>query len=158
MPSGSIAGSGVNRGGGALRLRVTFAAPDSVEDEFGNVSTGWVDRFTVSANITPRLGGEAIEAARLAGTQPVVIRVRKSPDTVQIRTDWKATGQDGVIYNIRTAIDPFLGLDQHGFYIDMSGGKAVAASDPSRAVSRKPWLGIGCAPPAGGRAHRRRRC
>jgi head-tail adaptor len=114
------------KGGGDLRHRVTFAERNQVEDEFGNVSTGWLDRFTVSANITPRLGGETVEAARLAGRQPVVIRVRKSPDTATIKTDWKATDEAGAEYNIRTAVDPFLGDDDHGMYIDMLAETGVA--------------------------------
>lgn len=113
---------------GDLRHRVTFAERDSVEDEFGNVSTGWVDRFTnIAANITPRLGGETVEAARLAGRQPVVIRVRQSQDTRQIRTDWKATNvHTGTEYNIRTAVDPHEGDVEHGKWIDMLAEAGVA--------------------------------
>lgn len=123
MPSGLAA---INDGAGALRHRVTFALPDQVQDEYGNVSTGWIEQFTVAANITPRLGGETVEAARLAGKQPVVIRVRQSPDTVRINTDWKATDGDGHEYNIRTAIDPAFGGGQHGYYIDMLAETGVA--------------------------------
>lgn len=118
---------GISEGGaGALRHRVTFAERNTIEDAYGNVSTGWLDRFTVSANIIPRLGGEAVEAARLAGRQPVIIRVRKSPDTVKIKTDWKATDGAGNIYNIRTAIDPYLGDNRFGFFIDMMAESGVA--------------------------------
>lgn len=115
-------------GAGDLRYRVTFAQRNSVEDDFGNVSTGWVDRFVnVAANIKPRLGGETVEAARLAGRQPVVIRVRRSADTVQIRTDWKATNtENGVEYNIRTAVDPFEGTVEHGKWVDMLAEAGVA--------------------------------
>ena len=62
----------------------------------------------------------------LAGRQPVVIRVRKSPDTKRITTDWKATDQNGAEYNIRTAVDPLLGDGAHGFYIDMMAETGVA--------------------------------
>jgi head-tail adaptor len=114
-------------GAGDLRYRVTFAERDQTEDEFGNVSQGWVDRFTVSANIAPRLGGEAVTAARLAGQQPVVIRVRTSPVTVQITTDWRATDQaSGKVYNIRTAVDPLEGDSMHGLFIDMLAETGVA--------------------------------
>jgi SPP1 family predicted phage head-tail adaptor len=112
---------------GDLRYRVKFSQRDDVEDEFGNVSTGWLDRFTVWGNITPRIGGETVEAARLAGRQPVVIRVRRSPDTAQIRTDWKATNTgDGIEYNIRTAVDPYQGTVEHGKYMDMLAEAGVA--------------------------------
>jgi head-tail adaptor len=123
MPSALDATSGA----GPLRFRLTFAMRNSVEDEFGNVSTGWLDQFTVSAAITPRLGGEAIDAARLAGRQPVIIRVRKSPETAAIKTDWKATDQGaGTEYNIRTAVDPYTGDSQHGYWIDMLAETGVA--------------------------------
>ena len=113
-------------GAGTLRYRVTFAERDTTSDEYGNPSTGWVTRFTVAANIIARLGGEAVEAARLAGRQPVTIRVRKSPDTIKITTDWKATDQNGTEYNIRTAIDPSIGTSNHGYYIDMLAETGVA--------------------------------
>ena len=123
MPSGLAS---VNDGAGTLRYRVTFAERNTTQDEYGNASTGWLDRCTVAAAIFPRLGGEAVEAARLAGRQPVVIRVRKSPDTESITTDWKATDQAGREYNIRTAIDPALGGGRHGFYFDMLAETGVA--------------------------------
>ena len=114
-------------GGGDLRQRVTFAMPDSVEDAYGNVTTGWVDQFTVSANITARLGGETVEAARLAGRQPVIIRVRQTIATRRIRTDWKATDQaSGVAFNIRTAIDPHIGDVDHDRWVDMLAETGVA--------------------------------
>jgi head-tail adaptor len=116
----------VQDGAGPLRHRVTFAMRNSIEDEFGNVSSGWSDQFTLSASITPRLGGEAIEAARLAGRQPVIIRVRQSPQTRAIATDWKATSEDGKTYNIRTAVDPLDGENQHGLWIDMLAETGVA--------------------------------
>ena len=127
MPSnlGRVNLAGVS-GAGDLRYRVTFAERDDVEDEYGNVTTGWVDRFTVSANIVPRMGGEAITAARLTGQQPMVIRVRKSPDTALVTTDWRATDQTGKQYNIRTSVDPLLGDGQHGLYLDMLAESGVA--------------------------------
>jgi SPP1 family predicted phage head-tail adaptor len=123
MP-GSLVGA--VSGAGDLRHRVTFAERNTIEDEYGNVSTDWTDRFTVAANIIPRLGGEAMDAARLAGRQPVIIRVRHSPDTVQVTTDWKATDQAGKSYNVRTAIDPLMGESRHGMWIDMLAETGVA--------------------------------
>ena len=113
-------------GAGTLRYRVTFAERNTTSDEYGNPSTGWVNRCTVAANIIARLGGEAVEAARLAGRQPVTIRVRKSPETERIKTDWKAVDQNGTEYNIRTAIDPSIGTPDRGYYIDMLAETGVA--------------------------------
>jgi head-tail adaptor len=106
---------------------MTFAQPNQVSDEYGNVTTGWVDRFTVNAGVTPRLGGEAVMAARLAGTQPVTIRVRQSIDTKQISADWKATDVNSqVVYNIRTVADADMGNSSHGLYLDMMAESGVA--------------------------------
>lgn len=117
----------IAEGAGELRERATFARPDAISDEYGNVSTGWQDMFTVAANITPRLGGESVDAARLAGRQPVIIRVRQSDNTRQIRTDWKATNvRTGIAYNIRTAVDPNQGDTAHGKWIDMLAEAGVA--------------------------------
>jgi head-tail adaptor len=114
-------------GAGDLRQRVTFARPNSVTDAYGNVTSGFEDVFTCSANITPRLGGESVDAARLAGRQPVILRVRQSPDSKQIRTDWKATDQvSGTAYNIRTIADPNLGDVEHGKWFDMLAESGVA--------------------------------
>ena len=78
-------------GAGQLRYRLKFSERDTVNDDYGNPSTGWTDRFTVSGNITAKVGGEAVDAARLAGRQPVVVTVRRSPDTRLVTTDWKVT-------------------------------------------------------------------
>lgn len=121
-----VLGLALSDGAGALRYRVTFAERNTTQDAYGNMSTGWLDRFTVAANIIPRLGGEAVDAARLAGRQPVVIRVRKSPDTAKITTDWKATDQAGREYNVRTAVDPALGDTRRGYFIDMIAETGVA--------------------------------
>jgi head-tail adaptor len=114
-------------GAGSLRYRLRFAERDTVDDEYGNPSTGWIDRFTVAGNITAKVGGEAVDAARLAGRQPVILTVRRSPDTRQVTTDWKATEIDsGTEFNIRTAIDPFIGNSNHGMWIEMIAETGVA--------------------------------
>ena len=76
-------------GSGDLRQRLVWAEPVGASDIYGNEQQAWADRFTIRAQITPRLGGEAVEAARLEGRQPVVVRVRNSPDTRLIRTNWR---------------------------------------------------------------------
>ena len=114
-------------GAGSLRYRLKFSERDTTEDEYGNVSTGWLERFTVSANITAKVGGEAVDAARLAGRQPVVLTVRRSTDTRKVTTGWKATEvENGTEFNIRPAIDPFVGDSQHGIWIEMIAETGVA--------------------------------
>ena len=112
---------------GDLRYRVKFSERNEVGDVYGNPTTAWVDRFTVAANIVPMQGDEAVNAERLAGRQPVIIRVRRSADTARIRTDWKATNTgDGTQYNIRTAIDPMQGSVEHGKWIECMAEAGVA--------------------------------
>jgi SPP1 family predicted phage head-tail adaptor len=114
-------------GAGDFRRRCSFAKPDNVEDEFGNVTAGWQTMFEVWANITPRLGGETVEAARLTGRQPVVVRVRKTPDTITIRTDWMITDTvSGITYNVRAISDPHLGDLEHGKWLDILAEAGVA--------------------------------
>ena len=114
-------------GAGAMRYRLKFAERDTVDDEYGNPSTGCLDLFTVAGNITAKVGGEAVDAARLAGRQPVILTVRRSPDTRLVTTDWKATEvESGTEFNIRTAIDPFIGNSQHGIWIEMIAETGVA--------------------------------
>jgi head-tail adaptor len=107
---------------------MTFAKPDDVTDEYGNVASGWADQFTVAANITPRLGGETVEAARLAGRQVVIIRVRYTDQSRKIAPEWKATDlrEPRTVYNIRSAVDPNLGDGGHGHWIDMLAESGVA--------------------------------
>lgn len=89
---------------GKLRDRVTFALPGSVTDDYGNVESGFVDQFTVAANILYVKGGEQVMAARLDGKQPVVITIRSSTESAQIKTDWRAVdARDPTrIFNVRS--------------------------------------------------------
>ena len=101
----------ITTNGGGLRQTIVWAEP-----------TG-----TVRAQITPRLGGETVEAARLQGRQPAIIRVRYSPDTKLIRASWKATDADsGIVYNVRSIADPEMGNAQHGQWIDVLAESGVA--------------------------------
>lgn len=114
-------------GGGDLRQRITFAVRADITDEYGNTQGGWADQFTCAAQITPRLGGETVDAARLSGRQPVVIRVRASTDTRRVRTDWKATDITSASeYNIRAVADPDLGTAEHGKWLELFAETGVA--------------------------------
>lgn len=131
MPSRPVSVSRTSgAGAGDFRRRVRFSRPNQTTDEYGNVTTGWDDLFSVSANISPRLGGETVMAARLTGRQPVIVRVRQTPDTRGVHTDWKVTditaGADGTAYNIRTVADPYMGTVEHGKFLDMLAEAGVA--------------------------------
>jgi head-tail joining protein len=83
--------------------------------------------FITRANIEPRLGGESVQAARLAGKNFVNVTVRQSSETAQVDTDWICKNEDsGEVFNIRSIIDPFGGVAKRGFYFEMLCEKGVA--------------------------------
>ena len=77
-------------GAGDLRGRVHCQSREADDDGYGNTVSGpWTTRFTVAAGFTPLRGGEQVMAARLAGAQPYVVRVRQSSQTRQMTTGWR---------------------------------------------------------------------
>ena len=84
-----------------LKHRLVFQQRIAEGDEYGNEEADFAPQFTVAAElIVPRLGSEAVMAARLEGRQPVTIRVRYSSQTAQIQADWRAvdTRNSGIVY------------------------------------------------------------
>ncbi|KTR07375.1 hypothetical protein NS365_04580 [Aureimonas ureilytica] len=75
-------------------------------DGYGNTRPGpFVPAITVSAHIRYLKGSETVIASRLAGRQPVVIRVRRTAQTRDIKTDWRATDtRTGQVYNVRAIV------------------------------------------------------
>ncbi len=121
-----------NTSPGDLRYSVGFyqrpalsnSPPDygNTEDDFPTTAT-----FVVPANITPKLGGEDVLAARLTGKGFVNIVVRQSATTATVTSDWRAKDErSGEIYNIRSIIDPDGGNPRHGFYFEMLCEHGVA--------------------------------
>jgi len=102
------------RGAGDLDHRVAFATRKTESDGYGNTEGVFVDHYPVSAALVPKLGGEAVQAARLSGVQPYILTVRDSPEMRQVTTDWRARhlvdcpcGRSAnELYNIRGIIDP----------------------------------------------------
>ncbi|SFV33183.1 Phage head-tail joining protein [Devosia crocina] len=81
-----------NRRAGALRERVHCQFAPPLDDGWGNPLPGVGDfatQFTISAAMTPRTGGEGVDAARLGGSQPFVVTVRNTSQTRQITTAWR---------------------------------------------------------------------
>ncbi len=121
-----------NNAPGDLRYSVGFyergalsnSPPDygNTQDDFAATAT-----FIVPANITPKLGGEDVLAARLTGKGFVNIVVRQSAQTALVTTDWRAKDErSGEIYNVRSVIDPDGGNARHGFYFEMLCEHGVA--------------------------------
>lgn len=87
----------------SLQDRVAFDKRVTIEDEYGATIGDFEEQFVVAASFQYLKGGESVLAARLTGTQPVIIRVRSSSDTVQIATDWRArNARDDTVYNIKS--------------------------------------------------------
>lgn len=108
---------------GELRERVTFQQRSAQSDDYGNAEGAFADAFTVAARIAPARGAETIQAARLAGREPVVITIRYSSQTAQIRTEWRAYDvRAQKYYNIRSIVNP----DEHKQYLDLECDAGVA--------------------------------
>jgi len=110
-------------GAGALNGRVMFQRRIEQEDEFGNVESGWVDQFDEPCRLTPRMGSEAVVAARLSGVQPYSMTVRSSARTRLVTPAWRAVNaRTGEEYQIRTCAN----IDERGAYIEMMVQSGVA--------------------------------
>jgi SPP1 family predicted phage head-tail adaptor len=109
---------------GRLRERVWFETRSVTDDGHGNVEGPWVRRFNVAAEIKPRLGSEAVLAARLSGVQPFTITVRGSSETREVTTDWRMVNyRTDVAYNIRAISNP----GQKGKMLDFLVEEGVAS-------------------------------
>jgi SPP1 family predicted phage head-tail adaptor len=114
-------------GGGQLRSQIVFSERVSSLDLYGNEVADWIERFSTRAQFLPMKGGEDVLAARLEGRQPVVIRIRQSPEARAVTPDWKVQNVDnGVEFNIRGIIDPEEGTSQHGRWLDILAESGVA--------------------------------
>jgi SPP1 family predicted phage head-tail adaptor len=109
---------------GSMRHRITFDCLGAVDDGYGNTQSGWVEKFTVWAEVKPKLGGETLLAARLQSQNMVTITVRQSPNTSLVQTDWRARDvREGKEYAIKSIIDP----DDGGAWLEMLCQIGVAA-------------------------------
>ncbi|TAZ22186.1 head-tail adaptor protein [Rhizobium ruizarguesonis] len=78
-----------NKGAGHLYEKVAFDERQLASDGYGNTEAGFAEIFSCRAGFTYLRGSEAVIAARLEGRQPIVVRVRATPDTRQILPDWR---------------------------------------------------------------------
>lgn len=84
--------------------RVAFEEPVEMPDGQGGVENGWAPRFECRAAYQRLRGSETVQAARLAGRQPTVIRVRSSEATREAGTNWRIVDQrTGETFNIRSS-------------------------------------------------------
>lgn len=106
---------------GDLRFRVRFDKWVAIGDDPGGGSKmGWQGQFTRSADIKPMKGGEGVVAARLSGTQPVLIIVRFDSQTCTIDPSWRAVEVRNTIpvrfYALKTAED----MERRRMFITMT--------------------------------------
>jgi head-tail adaptor len=93
---------------GAMRERVRFEARGYVDDGMGNLQSGdFAEVYSCAARITPKLGGETVQAARLTGTQPMLITVRMCAVLKGIAADWRVVDvRKKLAYDIKAISNP----------------------------------------------------
>jgi SPP1 family predicted phage head-tail adaptor len=85
-----------------LQNSIAFDEPSEVSDGQGGTIFGWQERYRCRAHYRYLRGGETVQAARLEGRQPVIITVRASSETRQVRTEWRIRDtRTGTEFNIR---------------------------------------------------------
>jgi head-tail adaptor len=75
-------------GAGQLDRRVAFRQRAAGSN--GALTGAWTDVVTRDARIQPLKGGEGVQAARMAGQQPVIITVRRDATTETVDNSWSA--------------------------------------------------------------------
>jgi len=108
------------KGAGSLSERVAFLEPDNIEDGYGGVTTGYVERFQEAARLEPLFGArltvESVAAARLQSNQPYNLHVRSSPATRAVTPAWRVRNvRSGREYNIKTVVNS----DERNAYLEM---------------------------------------
>ncbi len=100
----------MKRSAQSLKHRVAFDAPLRGDDGHGGVTIGWAspeNAVVVQAHFRFLRGGEAVQAARLTGRQPVVVTVRASSQVAAIDASWRMRdARSGDIFNVRSGPIP----------------------------------------------------
>ncbi len=112
-------------GTGRLRERIAFDRRVEVDDGAGNTVGDWAEQFAAAARVMPLRGSEAVQAARLAGRQPVVITIPMSRQARAIGPDWRARDvRSGAVYAITA---PPADMGERGQYLDIFATTGAAA-------------------------------
>lgn len=110
---------------GVLRVKLHFQVQSLVDDGMGNEQSGpWETAFTDYAELIPLRGGEPVQAARLTGVQPYIVRVRSHTASREVTPSWRALDARNPkrVLNIRTVSDP----DEKNAWLDMMADDGVA--------------------------------
>lgn len=110
-------------GGGQLVELVAFDRRLPASDGYGNTEGDFEEVFQCRAGYTWLRGGETVLAARMTGRQPILVRVRRAEETLQIRPDWQMRDLDsGFSYAVHAISES---LDRG--YLDILVEQGVAA-------------------------------
>lgn len=89
---------------GDLLELVRFERRVTVDDGYGNETGDWIPQFEVNARFVWLRGGETVMAARLTGTQPVVVTVWDESRIRDVTPAWRLVdARTDKVYNIKTA-------------------------------------------------------
>lgn len=110
---------------GRLNHKISFQQRQLISDGYGNSEGDFAEEFIRWAEIKPSLGIETNAQARLAGEQPVNIRVYRDSDTRLIAADWRAVDvNEGTIYAITS---PTSDMEQDRMHLTMTAVVGRAA-------------------------------
>jgi len=109
---------------GRQRQKLHFQKRGEGEDEYGNSQTDFATVFTDFAELVPLRGSEPVQAARLTGVQPYVVRIRSYGASREITPAWRAVDarNDKRVLNIRTVTNP----DQKSAWLELLVDDGVA--------------------------------
>lgn len=74
---------------GPLIDMVAFDRLDEVSDGAGNTNGTFVEVFRCHAGFLYLRGGETVQASRLEGVQPAIVRIRISAASSQVTPEWR---------------------------------------------------------------------
>ena len=87
---------------GSMFHVVGFDKQGTASDGAGGTISTFVEQFTCRASFTHLRGGENVQAARLEGRHPQIVRVRSFENSRLVTTDWRITDKHtSEVFNIR---------------------------------------------------------
>lgn len=111
-------------GAGSLSERIAAERRGAAEDTYTNpVASAYAVQFECAARIMPLRGTETVMESRLSGVQPMIIRVRYSSNTAQIKPDWQLRDtRRGTVYQVKSIAN----MDEKRQYLDIMAISGVA--------------------------------
>ncbi len=87
----------------ALLHRYEFEKRSDETDGYGNREATFTKQFELDGSRIHLRGGETVQASRLEGRQPIVIRVHNCAAVRAVTTDWRIVDKrTGETYNVRS--------------------------------------------------------